>query len=585
MKQNKLLRRFTWAYCLMIILPSMLLFAYLYNTMFNQILSEYTVSQTKLMDEAVAAVETKLAYIEKAAESIQFSQILINMVENEHAPDVDIVYTYVSEIQNLFSNVMNYNGSLRELKVYTSNERINELLVEFIPLGQLPATVGNTTKGLFRAQWIPEVDEEELSLSYYCQLLNNRLLRSIGVLQFHCGSEILEPIISWRDDATEYTLYCQGELIYTSVQNDEVSQPDDLLHLTKEEPAHITLDIEKGLLKSQFYFDSLDLQIVIQTHLGAQELIGQFSLGMVFIVLLLFMVLSSLVFYFIIYRPMRNITQLSAHIRSNTGHQLTVYRGNTPDDEIGELIHSYNQLVNGNNVMIERVRKSDLLRKNAQLSALQAQIDPHFFYGTLESIHMIAEANDQNLIAEIALDFSMLMRYSLSKTTVVRLNEEITIVQQYLNIQKKRLGDRFDCDWLITLDTSQILCPKFILQPLVENVIVHSVAKTRKPVHIIIRIEWQNGDVRLSVTDDGPGIDPQRMRRILEMLHNHDENGQMESERNGRGIYNIHRRLQLYYGTEYKLSVESEPFHETTFTITMKPTLDESLNKGGEWTS
>ena len=224
--------------------------------------------------------------------------------------------------------------------------------------------------------------------------------------------------------------------------------------------------------------------------------------------------------------------------------------------------------------MVERINdlSSSLLRneiqlKNAQLEALQAQLNPHFFYGTLESIRMIAEASHQKLISEITYAFGNLMRYCLSREYLVPVSREIEMTRQYISIQEKRLAGRFDVSWEVCELDEKWRCPKFILYSLVENAFSHNVSKCRQFIHIYISLKLDGEDLTITVSNTGPGIAPDRLQMLRRLMEHPEERGDMTSESNGRSIFNISDRLKLFYGEDYRLTMESEENKFTTCSV------------------
>lgn len=153
--------------------------------------------------------------------------------------------------------------------------------------------------------------------------------------------------------------------------------------------------------------------------------------------------------------------------------------------------------------------------KNAQIEALQAQLNPHFFYGTLESIRMIAEASHQELISEITFAFGKLMRYSLSREYLVpglyrdRYDTAICIHSE------KRLVSRFDVEWELCELDEKWRCPKFVLFSMVENVFSHNVSKCRNFIQISVSVTKEGEDLIFTVSNTGPGFHRDVLRNFI----------------------------------------------------------------------
>ena len=281
----------------------------------------------------------------------------------------------------------------------------------------------------------------------------------------------------------------------------------------------------------------------------------------------LVLVCASIILFLLIFQPLNNVVRLSEHMNRQNNHTLTPYEGKVSKDETGELILAFNRMAERINDLSSSLLRNEIQLKNAQLEALQAQLNPHFFYGTLESIRMIAEASHQKLISEITYAFGNLMRYCLSREYLVPVSREIEMTRQYISIQEKRLAGRFDVSWEVCELDEKWRCPKFILYSLVENAFSHNVSKCRQFIHIYISLKLDGEDLTITVSNTGPGIAPDRLQMLRRLMEHPEERGDMTSESNGRSIFNISDRLKLFYGEDYRLTMESEENKFTTCSV------------------
>lgn len=225
-------------------------------------------------------------------------------------------------------------------------------------------------------------------------------------------------------------------------------------------------------------------------------------------------------------------------------------------DELKELTHSLNVMAGRIRGLIDdNVRELKNLQK-AEMKALQAQINPHFLYNTFDTIIWLAESGDNEKVVSVAMAFSNFFRISLSKgKDWITVREEVEHVKSYLTIQRVRYQSILD--FSIEVDESILEYPmlKLLLQPLVENALYHGV-KFRRARGGIIKIKgWQeNEELCFSVEDNGIGISPERLDQILESL-NDDKN----DDNVGYGLYNVNKRIKLFYETARGLKFESQP--------------------------
>ncbi|WP_438433756.1 sensor histidine kinase [Gorillibacterium sp. sgz500922] len=237
--------------------------------------------------------------------------------------------------------------------------------------------------------------------------------------------------------------------------------------------------------------------------------------------------------------------------------------------EMRELNNTYNGMIAGMNELIRVVYEKEVLQSRTELKALQAQINPHFLFNTLEAFHWSLEEKGEEELAQLVVVLSRLFRYLIGKPDRdewVTLGEEIEQVRRYLQIMAMRLGDRLT--WSIELPDREaaVPVPKLLVQPLVENAIRHGVESRvgSGTVRVVVEPADREGWTRVTVSDDGPGMDEETLRALYRTL----EGGPpLSSKGTGVGLVNVHRRLLLYYGGgtagAQGLSIESKPSQGT----------------------
>lgn len=229
-------------------------------------------------------------------------------------------------------------------------------------------------------------------------------------------------------------------------------------------------------------------------------------------------------------------------------------------DEVGKLSASYNSLLDKINELINEVYVEKITSSELELQMLQSQINPHFLYNTLESISMMATINDDDTTSEMAALLGSILRYSISNMSQkVTLNEEISQLQKYIQLQELR----FRSQYRITIDIDpqfySIVMPKLILQPLVENAIYHGMVSRRSGGQILVTAHKPDRTtLMLIVQDNGDGMDDQRVAELNAYI-----NGENELFKS-IGIKNVNRRIQLFCGLPYGLTIKSKKGEGTT---------------------
>ncbi|MCK5735518.1 MAG: sensor histidine kinase, partial [Spirochaetaceae bacterium] len=236
-------------------------------------------------------------------------------------------------------------------------------------------------------------------------------------------------------------------------------------------------------------------------------------------------------------------------------------------DEIRELAREYDIMVGRiSELMDENVREQELKRKS-DLKALQAQINPHFLYNTLDSIIWMGEMNKSDEVVKMTSALSRLFRVSISKgRELITLRDELEHVRSYLTIQEMRYKNKFR--YLIDIPEELMDCTvlKITLQPLVENAIYHGIRDIEYEGLIEIGGYREKEDIILTVKDNGEGMDRETLSALIDGISDMNDNENLNRQQ-GTGVRNVHERIRLYFGFEYGLNYESSKGRGTLISI------------------
>lgn len=266
--------------------------------------------------------------------------------------------------------------------------------------------------------------------------------------------------------------------------------------------------------------------------------------------------------------PLERLSRVMKHQQTNVPF-INPYAGR--HDEIGTLYNEYAHMLDQINEAIRRDYQNRLIVLDAQMKALEARINSHFLFNTLESINSMAELEDNQDIATMSLALGNMFRYAIkTPSELVSLQDELQHVDDYVSIQRIRFSGRFRLVKEIPRNLQDLPVLKLILQPLVENALYHGLNYCTTGDTITISAMHEPGLLRITVADNGIGISPAALIALQNSLT--EESAITEiGKRTGQsiGLRNIHARIRLYYGDQFGLTIMSAAGQGTRITITI----------------
>ena len=233
--------------------------------------------------------------------------------------------------------------------------------------------------------------------------------------------------------------------------------------------------------------------------------------------------------------------------------------------ELKELSIGINEMLDSINQFVEDIYKLEIKQQDAHMRALQAQINPHFLYNTLEYIRMYAISEGSEELADVVYAFSALLRNNTNQEKTITLKEELDFCEKYVYLYQMRYPNRVAYHFMIDPDLEKIEVPKFVIQPLVENYFKNGIDFTRFDNALSVKVLQEDKRVRIIVKDNGRGMTEKRLKQVEEKL-SHPKVELHESI----GLQNVNERLRANFGSSYYMSLENNETGGLTVSITFK---------------
>lgn len=498
--------------------------------------------------------------------TILFDDSVKNMAVNNLFTVGDVKITLLDLYGNVYSNwSLDYNDYSFLLHQNWVQQSIEEK--------------GHISWSMFTPGFIIEPNKkEENYISLARSVLSDGITgKRLGTLIVSIGQSQFSKLLSRFSNA-------EGDSVYVCIDNGVILLKNETENVIPQEHIRQTMDrtagTESGSLRDEsggkqylvsYYtisepwtFDGQRLRVLQYTDyrgvVGQMDRVsGQINLSMaVFVVVLL--LLSGFISVNIA-RPVRSLAyQLRTYSVNGELKGLDLERR----DEIGHLNRSVMQMSERIRELFSRLEHEHEVREKYQFEALRAQVNPHFLFNTLTMIRWMAIVRKADNIVESIDALANMLKYSMSRGgEFVLLREELSNIQSYVLIQNCRFGDRYRVVVEMPEEMMSLRVIKFILQPVVENAVIHGFEEEKGTIRI--SGERQGGLLKIYVRDDGKGIS----RDVVEKFNRSKERHRNEKKLTGIGLENVHERIHVAYGDPYGISIEGVPGKGTTVTYTL----------------
>ena len=283
--------------------------------------------------------------------------------------------------------------------------------------------------------------------------------------------------------------------------------------------------------------------------------------------ILIIMTLVSYLSGLAVSRPLKELETAMRQFEEDADHFQLSTR-NVGTREVRNLEESFDHMVGRIQTLMGQVRQEEIDLRKTELRALQAQINPHFLYNTLDSISWMCEQGKNEEAVKMVNALAKLFRISISRGhELIPIRDELQHARSYLEIQSQRYRNQFSYDFQVEEDCLDFLCNKITLQPLLENAIYHGINGLVDDGEIIVSVKRDGEDILFTVSDNGSGMTQEQIDAIMQ---------KEMSDRVGIGIKNVNDRLKIYFGSPYGITIDSEPDEGTRVYVRMPQVTEEA---------
>ncbi|SHO44438.1 sensor histidine kinase [Anaerocolumna xylanovorans] len=537
--------------CLFVgLIPVIVLGSFSYGQVRKLLIDREKTALKESLKQEVYNLNYKIDSYLNAINLILWDEDVRSSLTHTFTDNFDMYKTYMYELDPLFTTVRTLHGEIKTLTIYTDN-----------PIYPHGSTLRPLTD-IDRMPWYREAlskttpffvaSKDKKSLFLVCQLyLSGSNYKSILYMNISYDKTFGTLSTLFNKSYGVILENGQGEVLYSSHNFKEKEAPLSSLKDGELNAAYVT---QSAALKNFGW--KIYVYRPVRTVSQAANQITVIVILIIFLCLLLLFALSSLLSKNLV----RPLEELSRDMDTLEDGEMSVHVVYDSSDELGHLVKSFRHMVSRIQYLIDEVYKSKITQQEYEMKALQAQINPHFLYNSLSLINGKAIMAEQEDISRMAQLLSTFYRTTLNKgKNLISVHDELENTKSYISIQNMMHSNSFDVVYDIDEAALSLVMINLLLQPLTENAIVHGIDHKETPGRGMLILSCKRTDSLLTftVSDNGCGMKEETLSRLL------------TSETNGYGAYNVHQRIQLYYGAEYGLRYESKVNKGTTVWLTI----------------
>ena len=547
-------------YLLAVSIPFIIGTTYLYKTIVSSSQKSIDNSIEQRLEQDQASLITKLTTIHDYGYSFSINSTLNSFFANEHYDDATLINTLDSSIKPILSWMENTSKNYGDFRFLTTNETVPESEY-FIDLNKHASEkwVKSLQKNINDNGYYYEPYHKTRNYLYY----KPKEKQTFSILYFlpYARNTFLEVDISndyLFNDIFNSPILNSGKMIFITDDGKIISNDSDMIDLEQILFKSIPKNKQTINFSQETYYIKKKRVSKLNGYLyslvpasNIKTVTNEAHLTFILIIIIL-IILLLLISYIISTLLLKRINVMHKAVQTIQKGNFDISIPVNSSDEIDELAKGINVMSYKINDLINAVYKAEVNQKEAELSALQSQINPHFLFNTLETFRMMSELEQNEELSTSLVSLGNIMRYNLSASQLnVSLKDELKIIIDYVAIQNLLYNNRIILKMSIDRNLMETPMPSFILQPLIENSIVHNIHHIEE--HLIINVVGKDtiNGILISVSDNGVGMDTDQLASLRE---------KMNTERSDRdnnehiGLWNVNQRLQFYFKKRSQLT-------------------------------
>ncbi|EGD47518.1 integral membrane sensor signal transduction histidine kinase [Ruminiclostridium papyrosolvens DSM 2782] len=591
----------TIVFSLIMIIPAIVTTASYFEIVRDNLLKEANKKVQENLKKLDSNMNSNINNMNSALNQLVFSQEFQYYLNPENNLSTHEKNYYVYSVQNELLNIRYvYTNQFNRLVIYSSNKQIDEFFDWSYHIDRLfdrdyyseimqsnsehiygnvrvyDRTLGNLVN------YEELENKEELVLPIYQKISDIRTKKCIGLIEVDMTISKLVDSSELLSQASEvkYLIFDRNQKLVFASDDKSMKEFDAIKFPKKSGTSDITVgdadyliaydkDDTTGLTRVAV----MDKKKILASTTGVDTL-----LVLIAILSIVFVVVFTNVAARIFFRKLKEIDKMITHIEAGRFDVRIKVDG---VNEISRISESFNHMAERLQGLLVSMVQKEKAQREAEIHALQAQINPHFLYNTLENMRMQCEIDEYYVVANELANLGDLMRYSLHwESPKVKISEELNNIEQYIEIMRMRFNKRLIFQMECPEHLRNIMIPKLILQPLVENCFIHGFKDLLPPWEIYVNVFMKENKLIISVEDNGKGMGIERLEEINDCIAQNKSIYNKIKSKNSIGIINVNQRVGMICPAGSGMHIESEQNGGTKITLTI--VVESGIQNGGE---